>query len=124
MKTAKTAAIISIAALCLFLAGCNPGEDIQKLTIDDIDFSTVKDGSYTQYQNNFPVTAKVEATVEGGKVVGIKLLRHFHGPDHGADEIVGRIIQKQSLRVDAVSGSTLSSIVLLKAVESALKKGL
>jgi uncharacterized protein with FMN-binding domain len=35
-----------------------------------------------------------------------------------------RVIDAQSLAVDAVSGSTYSSKVVLKAIETALKKGL
>jgi len=61
--------------------------------------------------------------VHGGAVTDIVLVRHFHGPDHGAEEILGRVVEAQSLRVDAVSGSTYSSKVVLAAIETALRKG-
>jgi uncharacterized protein with FMN-binding domain len=123
MMVKKTAMALA-AASCLLLSACDPVKDINAIVIEDIDFTRVKDGVYTARQNNFPVTAKVEATVELGRVTGVKVLRHFHGPDRGAEAIAGRIVEEQSLKVDAVSGATLSSAVILKAVESALKKGL
>jgi uncharacterized protein with FMN-binding domain len=52
------------------------------------------------------------------------MLSHGHGPNHGADALLPRVIDAQSLAVDAVSGSTYSSKVVLKAIETALKKGL
>jgi len=62
-------------------------------------------------------------TVKDGAITGIDLIRHVHGPDHGAEQILVRVMERQSLRVDAVSGSTTSSKVVLKAIESALQKG-
>ncbi len=112
------------AAACLLLSACDPVKDIKAIVVEDIDFTRVKDGVYTARQNNFPMTAKVEATVELGRVTGVKVLRHFHGPDRGAEAITGKIVDKQNLKIDAVSGATLSSTVILKAVESALKQGL
>lgn len=122
MKSLQIAVVILGA--CFLLAGCDPVRDIGNLTIETIDFTTVKDGTYTARQNNFPVTAKIEAVVKDGVVLSVKILRHFHGPDHGAEQISARIVERQSLSVDAVSGATLSSKVILKAVETALKKGL
>jgi uncharacterized protein with FMN-binding domain len=67
--------------------------------------------------------AKVQATMKGGRMTELKLLEHKHGPFHGADAIVAKVLDAQSLNVDAISGSTASSKVVLKAVESALLKG-
>ena len=38
-----------------------------------------------------------------------------------AENIVSRIINRQSLDVDVVSGATISSIAIIKAVENALE---
>ena len=59
-----------------------------------------------------------------GRITDIVMLSHGHGPNHGADALLPRVIDAQSLAVDAVSGSTYSSKVVLKAIETALKKGL
>jgi uncharacterized protein with FMN-binding domain len=111
------------AAACVLLAGCGFARKIEQLAIDDIAVASVRDGTYTGTVRILPVTAKVRVTVKDGAITGIDLVRHFHGPDHGAEGILVRVMERQSLRVDAVSGSTYSSKVVLKAIESALKKG-
>ena len=115
--------LIACVAAVVLLGGCTFVEKIEQLTIGDIDIASVRDGTYTGTVRVLPVTAKVRVIVKDGAVTSIDLLRHFHGPDHGAEEILGRVIAGQSLVVDAVSGSTYSSKVVLKAIESALNKG-
>jgi uncharacterized protein with FMN-binding domain len=105
------------------ISGCQATERIERLEIKDVVLSTVKDGDYQSAQNYFPVTAKVLVSVRKGRIVDIKLLSHRHGPGHGAEAILQRVMDRQSLAVDAVSGATYSSKVVLKAIESALKKG-
>lgn len=51
------------------------------------------------------------------------LVEHFCNPDHSGKDIIPRILERQSLDVDAVSGATRSSATILKAVEKALEKG-
>ena len=118
---------ISIVLLCIvacfYFTGCEAIEEINKLTIENISIRAVKDGNYQGAQNNFPVTAEVFVTVKDGKITEIKLLKHSHGPDHGADKITERVIAQQSLKVDAISGATYSSKVVLKAIEKALTQG-
>ena len=114
--------IVCVAAVVL-VGGCTFVEKIEQLTIDDVDIASVRDGTYTGTVRVLPVTAKVRVDVKDGAITGIDLVRHFHGPDHGAEEILARVIAAQSLAVDAVSGSTYSSRVVLKAIESALNTG-
>ncbi|OHD75319.1 MAG: hypothetical protein A2177_16250 [Spirochaetes bacterium RBG_13_68_11] len=115
--------LLACTAAVVLAGGCTFVEKIEQLAIDDIDLTAVRDGEYTGTVRILPVTAKVRVAVKDGAITGIDLVRHFHGPDHGAEQILGRVIEAQSLRVDAVSGSTYSSKVVLKAIESALQKG-
>ncbi len=41
-----------------------------------------------------------------------------------AEIITDKVIDTQSLQVDAISGATYSSKTILKAIENALKKGI
>ena len=116
-------ALVCVAALAI-LGGCAFTQKINKLTIDTVAMNQVKDGTYEGSTAIFPVTASVRVTVSGGRITDIVMLSHGHGPHHGADAILLRVISAQSLAVDAVSGATYSSKVVLKAVETALKKGL
>ena len=125
MSTIKRAAIILLCSAALFyFTGCEAIEQIEKLTIEDISIPDIDDGEYKGSQNNFPVTAEVLVIVKDGRITAIKLQGHSHGPGHGADEIIGRVMEKQSLEVDAVTGATYSSKVVLKAIEKALKQGM
>jgi uncharacterized protein with FMN-binding domain len=111
-------------ALSISLVGCKDDEEIDKLVINDVDLASVKDGVYEGSQDNGLVSAVVQVETKDGKIDSIKVLKHKHGPGHSAKKIVDRVVAAQSLKVDSVSGATGSSKVLLKAIESALEKGL
>lgn len=118
----RALAALTVIALCLSLSGCFV-DDIDKLEIGEVDLASVKDGSYEASQDNDPISADVRVEVKGGRIESILLLRHSHGPKKGADAIVEKVIASQSLKVDSISGATLSSKVVLKAIENALEKG-
>jgi uncharacterized protein with FMN-binding domain len=88
----------------------------------DVDFASVGNGTYVGSEDTGLVAADVRVTVEGGVVTAIDLLRHENGRGEKAEIVVDRVLAAQSLRVDAVSGATGSSKVILKAIERALKK--
>ncbi len=91
--------------------------------IEDIDLSAVADGTYTGSGGSFPVMAKVNVTVKDHVITDVEIDSHYYGPGHGAEAITGEVVKAQSLKVDAVSGATKSSKVMLLAIEDALKKG-
>jgi len=97
---------------------------MKTLTIESIDFARVADGAYEGTCDLKAVSAKVRATVSGGRLTDLKILSHRHGPKYGGEAIVPRILEKQSLAVDALTGATSSGKIILKATEDALKKGL
>jgi len=68
------------------------------------------------------VSVKARATVSGGRLASVELLRHFNGQGEPAEAIVGKVVEAQSLGVDVVSGATHSSLTILKAVENALSR--
>jgi len=118
---------ISIAlfaiSLCFSLGACMSNNEVNRLVIADVPISAVKDGTYEGEFTTTLVAAKVQATVNAGRLESVKVLKHRHGPGHGADAIVDRVIAAQSLKVDAISGATTSSKVILKAIQVALEKG-
>ncbi len=112
------------AAAVVILGGCAFVDRINKLVVDNVSVSQVKDGTYEGSESILPVSARVRVVVSAGRITDITMLSHSHGPHHGADAIIPRVIEAQSLDVDAVSGATYSSKVVRKAIEVALKKGL
>lgn len=97
---------------------------LNQVKIENIDIKKVKDGEYSGECNFNPITSKVKVTVKNGIISDIMILEHRHGPGYGADDIIKRILDMQSLNADAISGATGSSTVIRKSIEDALKKGL
>lgn len=88
--------------------------------MQNVDLSTVPDGTYTGSFSVTPISVEVAVTVSDGSLLDIELLKHNHGRGADADVIPSRVVQAQSLDVDTVAGATYSSQVILKAIEDAL----
>jgi uncharacterized protein with FMN-binding domain len=79
------------------------------------------------YRGNYdlkgsPVKVTLDVTVQNEKITAIKIIKHFCSPiGKKAEKIIEQVIDKQDLKVDAVSGATGSSKAILKAVENALQ---
>lgn len=126
----KVLIIIGAIVVVLVVAGVigfsiinNNLEALKVVEVKDVDLADVADGVYQGSYNSFPVTAEVKVTVNDHAIEDIVLVSHGHGPDHGADAIVQTVVDAQSLQVDAVSGATMSSKVVLLAIQDALGKG-
>lgn len=120
-----------IAVVVIGLSIFNKGmADIKKLSVENIDVSLLKDGSYFGEYENGRWQYHVEVTVRDGEIKEIHVLNTKTGPfemkmyDDVNTELIQRIVQNQSLQVDTVTGATVNGKALLKAVESALKEGI
>lgn len=97
---------------------------VKETTFEKINISDIPDGVYIgEYDVDF-IYAKVEATVKNGEVSNINILEHRHERGETAEAIINKIVKEQKIDVDIISGATNSSIVIKKAVENALKKGI
>lgn len=99
--------------------------EAMSLPLNAVDFANLADGVYTgEYAGGMYKwrTNKAEVTVSGGKVTEIKLLesKFSENPGKYVDPLYEQVIGEQTLQVDAVSGSTLTSKAALQAVENAL----
>lgn len=92
----------------------------KSLSVKEIDLSSVKDGKYPGHYEISPVKVSVETLVRNGKIAEINLVEHFNGKGVSAEKIIDYIIEKQSLKVDCISGATVSSVAIKKAVENSL----
>lgn len=96
--------------------------ELPVVSISDVQLNNIADGSYIGDYSAGLVSATVTVTVKNKKIAGIVINKHENGLGKKAERIVDDIIEKQSLNVDNVSGATLSSNVIRKAVEQALVK--
>ena len=120
----RTAVIVVVILLLVILGG--------KLFINSIvdkalrvplrtpDLAALKDGVYEGSYTLSPVDVEVRVTVKNNRIETIDILKHEHGFGGPAEQISDDVLQKQSLDVDVISGSTVSSKCILKAIETAL----
>lgn len=116
-------AVIGIALGGKYLYDFKKYESIMNaLTISNIDISKIEDGTYQGKFDAKLVAAETKVTIKDGKITHIQLIKHENERGEDAEPIIERVLSAQSLDVDAVSGATNSSNVILKSIENALKK--
>ncbi|TAH46246.1 MAG: FMN-binding protein [Treponema sp.] len=119
------AAILAGCLLSCFLGSdCALTQNIDSLEITTPDLSLVRNGTWEGSCKTSLVSAKTAVTVDSGKMTAISILEHENGLGGKAEGITSRVVEKQSLEVDAVSGATHSSRVILKSVQNALESGI
>jgi uncharacterized protein with FMN-binding domain len=94
---------------------------LKAMPISEVDLANVSDGLYKGDFAYGGFKYEVEVTVTGHKIEDIKVLKNrntFHAKR--AEGVIEKVLKNQSLKVDAVSGATNTSIALLKAIENAL----
>ncbi len=82
----------------------------------------LKDGVYEAKYSSFPNSATVRVTITDSRIVQVELVRHVASSrgQTAAEVIPQRIIEQQSTDVDALSGATNSSRVIMNAAEQAV----
>lgn len=88
------------------------------LPLSDVDLSRVGDGVYSGTYEAFPIAAEVKASVRDHRIAAIELVKHRTGQGAPAEAICGKVVEAQTLHVDAVAGATSSSRVIQKAIET------
>jgi uncharacterized protein with FMN-binding domain len=88
-----------------------------------IDPALLKDGIYEGSYRGGPNKVVVRVSIAEGRISSIKVVEHQAWRGRKAEKpIVERIIATQSTTVDAVSGATNSSRVIMNAVQNAVEK--
>lgn len=93
---------------------------LQTMELTDVDLEGIADGTYVGSYELFPVSVVVEVAVKNHELTGIKLVEHRNGRGKAGEAVVDRVLKAQALQIDAVSGATYSSLVILKAIDNAL----
>ncbi|HAV20682.1 MAG TPA: FMN-binding protein [Firmicutes bacterium] len=96
-------------------------EQLTATPLSNIDVSELADGVYAGSHHVFPITAEVNVTIQNRRISSIELVKHIHSRGSQAEAIIDKVIEAQSLDVDAISGATYSSMVILRAIEDALR---
>ena len=112
--------IIFAAGLVLSSAGCQIAPLMGTPVVSEGLIDGVYEGEYRKGINN----VVVKATIADGRITDIELVKHFASwiGNNANTVIPARIVEQQSTRVDAVSGATNSSRVIMNAVQKAVEK--
>lgn len=126
MKKGKKMLLITfIVVLFLFVTGKiiigNMVKNVKNISASMPDLSNIQDGDYIGEYSITPVHVKVEVSVNNHQITDISILQHDNGLGSTAESIVNDIVEEQSLDIDAISGATVSSKCILKAVENAIE---
>jgi uncharacterized protein with FMN-binding domain len=120
MKRIKYYNYIAVTGLFLVvIIGCGTSA----ITGGPISKGMLKDGTYSGQATNGPVKVLAKVTIENQRITSIDLVEHRTWKGKAAEKTIPfRIIEKQSTKVDAVSGATMSSTAIMNAVETAINK--
>lgn len=103
----------------------NQGMDqILALAVPDLDFSALPDGIYQGGFSHGRWLYQVEVQVRAGVVEDIEIIKCAHEPLIRSlnRRIIEEILQNQSLDIQGVSGATVNTRALQKAIEDAVKR--
>lgn len=120
MKKSFFAMLIVTLSLTVFTA-C-PGDDVREIAIDGIDLACARDGTWEGICETSLIKATVRVTIDAARITDIKITRHACGKGTPAEIITKKVMEKQTTKVDTISGASGSSIVILKAIENAVAK--
>jgi len=114
------ATILSLILMSMLLTDCKKTPIIAGYVTSE----RLEDGVYEGSYSSWPNSARVKVTVKEGAIADIVFIRHWASwIGKKAEPIIPlRIIEKQSANVDAVTGATNSSRVIMNAVQDALEK--
>ena len=100
--------------------GLNSGKN---MIISPIDVSQLENGIYKGKYNGGRWSNEVDVTLKDKKIIRIAVVKSvvFEKPEVSS-EIIGKVIKKQNIDVDVVSGATVTSKAYLKSIENALSK--
>lgn len=93
----------------------------QKLEIGTVNLDTVSDGEYVGVCQNKILFAVVRVKIQEHKITDVEVIEHKESYMEQARQIAERVCDEQSLNVDAISGATLTSDTVKKAIENALE---
>ena len=88
-----------------------------------VDHARLTDGVYEGSYKGGPNKATVKVTIKDKRIFSIEIVEHSAWKGKKAEPVIPKsIVDSQSTKVDAVSGATNSSNVIMNAVQKAIEK--
>jgi len=106
-----------------FLAiGCSTA--YKSLAAQTPNLAVISNGIYRGHYDvsSTPVKATLDITIQNHRITEIQILEHYCSSiGKKAEKITDLVIEHQRLDIDVISGATISSKAILKAIENALQ---
>lgn len=117
--------LIIAGLLSSIIIGCSSKPVDQKQVLTESTEGKFKPGTYTAEAQGRNGIIRVSVTVDENSIKEVKILEHSESvgiADAAIEKIPLKIVEGQTLAVDVVAGSTITSNAILLAVEEALKQ--
>jgi uncharacterized protein with FMN-binding domain len=111
------AALLGITAIGAF-SGMSA---VREMAVNPVDLSEIADGLYPGSFRKGRFSYSVEATVKDHRIQAVKSTGGKQAQGTVVRQILARIVEEQSVKVDTVSGASLTTKAVSKAIENALK---
>jgi uncharacterized protein with FMN-binding domain len=96
---------------------------VKNLPLADIDISSIPDGVYEGSFSGYRWDNTLRVTVKDGKITDFEVVTEkMSKSPQVVNEIREKLIARQDLHIDAVSGASVNTRAYLKAIEDALQK--
>jgi len=116
------AIIFGIIAVTIGAAVFIDSREMAEIKIGNIDLSRIPDGVYKGTEKYMVFTTQVMVRVKDHRITDIDVFEARGGKYvEKAEKVTRNILEKQSLDVDTITGATVTSRAIIKAVENALK---
>jgi uncharacterized protein with FMN-binding domain len=113
--------VIAAVAFVLFwvvaLYGGTLNRTSARITLLPLNLANVSDGVYEGSATILHVTSKLRVTVSAARITDIVAANPVYG---GVSALTARVIKAQSLDVDGITGATITTKTVLKAIDNAL----
>jgi len=93
---------------------------VRRLAVNPVDLAGIEDGVYSGSFRKGRFSYSVEVTVKDHRLQAVKSTGGRQAQDAVIQQIFARIVEVQSVQVDTVSGASLTTKAVSKAVENAL----
>lgn len=94
---------------------------VRLMSVNPIDLSKIADGVHAGSFKKGRFAYFVEVAVKDGRIQAVKAADTKQAKSAIIEQILARLVQEQSVQVDTVSGASLTTKAVTKAVENALK---
>lgn len=96
---------------------------ISKIEINNVEVSSLSDGVYSGEYKCRRWTNTVNVTIKNYKITKIDIVKDvLFKRDDVRKKLFNRVIEKQNVDVDTISGATVTSKAYLKSIENALSR--